>query len=90
MNRRFFLKSLLQGAALTAAGLYVPKVIYSFPPPRPQLVAKTLLVYDMISLELVDNTPPSLMEHIVERFAQAAAREEDEMLSHAEPLSAVG
>lgn len=31
MNRRGFLKAMLQGAAITAAGLYVPKAIYSFP-----------------------------------------------------------
>lgn len=31
MNRRGFLKLLLAGATATAAGVYVPKTIYSFP-----------------------------------------------------------
>ncbi len=35
MTRRGFLRSLVAGAAVTAAGIYVPKVIYSFPNKQP-------------------------------------------------------
>jgi hypothetical protein len=35
LTRRGFLRSLMAGAAVTAAGIYVPKVIYSFPSEQP-------------------------------------------------------
>lgn len=37
LTRRDFLRALLHGATLTAAGVYVPRVIYSFPSARPPL-----------------------------------------------------
>ncbi len=68
MNRREFLEALLASAAVTAAGLYVPKRFYSFAPPKRPLV---YAVFEDVRLrELGDSkggwlVPPEIVDEVI-------------------------
>jgi hypothetical protein len=77
VNRRSFLRHFLQGAVLAAGAK-----VFSFPSVLTplNLQAKTLLIHDVITLELAHDAPVFVHEELVRLFIEKISMEEDQRI----------